>query len=42
MSRMPDEMRIESKGGNTYSFSFGGGAETIAADETDQPGYGGA
>jgi hypothetical protein len=41
-SRMPDEMKVESKGGNTYSFDFGGGAETIVADGTDQPGrYGG-
>jgi hypothetical protein len=36
MSRMPDEMKVESKGGNTYSFDFGGGAETIVADGTDQ------
>ena len=42
MTRMPDEMKVESKGGNTYSFDFGGGAETIVADGTDQPGhYGG-
>jgi hypothetical protein len=42
LSRMPDEMKVESKGGNTYSFDFGGGAETIVADGTDQPGgYGG-
>ena len=41
-SRMPDEMKVESKGGNTYSFDFGGGAETIVVDGTDQPGgYGG-
>jgi hypothetical protein len=38
MSRMPDEMKVESKGGNTYSFDFGGGAETIVADGTDQAG----
>jgi hypothetical protein len=25
-SRTPDEMKVESKGGNTYSFDFGGGA----------------
>ena len=36
MSRMRDEMKVESKGGNTYSFDFGGGAETIVADGTDQ------
>src|SRR5690349_24412850 len=35
---MPDEMKVESKGNNTYSFDFGGGAETIVADGTDQPG----
>ena len=23
-SRMPDEMKVESKGGNTYSFNFAG------------------
>jgi hypothetical protein len=41
-SRMPDEMKVESKGGNTYSFDFGGGPETIVADGSDQPGgYGG-
>jgi hypothetical protein len=40
-SRMPDEMKVESKGGNTYSFDFGVGAETIVVDGTDQPGYGG-
>jgi hypothetical protein len=41
-SRMPDEMKVASKGGNTYSFDFGGGVETIVADGTDQPGgYGG-
>lgn len=38
MSRMPDEMKIESKGGNTYSFNFGGGDEKIVVDGTDQPG----
>jgi hypothetical protein len=36
MSRMRDEMKVESKGANTYSFDFGGGAETIVADGTDQ------
>jgi hypothetical protein len=41
-SRMPDEMKVESKGGNTYAFDFGGGAgETIMADGTDQPGFAG-
>jgi hypothetical protein len=41
-TRMPDEMKVESKGGNSYAFDFGGGAETIVADGSDQPGgYGG-
>jgi hypothetical protein len=37
-SRMPDEMKVQSLGGLKYSFDFGGGAETILADGTDQPG----
>ncbi len=37
-SRTPDEMKIQSQGDNKYSFDFGGGAETIIADGTDQPG----
>ena len=37
-SRMPDEMKVESKGGNKYAFDFGGGVETIVADGTGQPG----
>jgi hypothetical protein len=40
-SRMPDEMKVQSLGGNKYAFDFGGGVETIVADGTDQPGYGG-
>src|SRR5579872_6362095 len=41
-SRMPDEMKVESKGGKAYSFDFGGGPETIVVDGSDQPGgYGG-
>ena len=40
-SRMPDEMKVESKAGNTYSFNFGGTPETIVADGTDQPGIAG-
>jgi len=40
-SRMPDEMKVESKGGNTYSFDFGIGTETIIVNGTDQPAYGG-
>jgi hypothetical protein len=37
-SRMPDEMKVQSTGGNTYIFDFGGGPETIVADGSDQPG----
>jgi hypothetical protein len=37
-SRTPDEMKVQSVGGNKYIFNFGGGAETIVADGTDQPG----
>jgi hypothetical protein len=38
MTRMPDEMKIESKGGNTYFFNFAGTPETIVTDGADQPG----
>ena len=37
-TRMPDEMKVQSQGGNKYAFDFGGGAETIVVDGTDQPG----
>jgi hypothetical protein len=37
-SRTPDEMKIQSQGGNKYIFDFGGGAEMIVANGTDQPG----
>lgn len=40
-TRMPDEMKIQNKGGNTYDFDFGVGAETIVVDGSDQPGYAG-
>ena len=41
-SRMPDEMKVESKGSNKYAFDFGGGdVETIVVDGSDQPGLGG-
>jgi hypothetical protein len=40
-SRMPDEMKVESKGDNKFAFDFGGGAETIVADGSDQAGHGG-
>ena len=41
-SRMPDEMKVQLKGGNTYAFDFGGGVETIIVDGSDQPGVGGS
>ena len=41
-SRMPDEMKVESKGSNRYAFDFGEGAfETIVLDGGDQPGFAG-
>jgi hypothetical protein len=40
-SRMPDEMKVQSKGDNKYAFDFGGGAEMIVVDRSDQPGHGG-
>jgi len=40
-SQLTDQMKVESVGGNRYAFDFGVGAETVAADGTDQPGYGG-
>jgi len=40
-SRMPDEMKVRSEGGNKYAFDFGAGTETITVDGSDQPGYGG-
>lgn len=41
-SKMVDEMKVESAGGNKYAFDFGGGKpETIATDGTDQPGIAG-
>ena len=41
-SKLTDQMKVENVGGNKYAFDFGGGAETIIVDGTDQPGgYGG-
>lgn len=41
-TRIPDEMKVEGKGGDRYAFDFGGGAETIAVDGSGQTGgYGG-
>jgi hypothetical protein len=37
-TRMPDEMKVQSQGANKYAFDFGGGAETIVVDGSDQPG----
>lgn len=37
-SKLIDEMKVTSLGGNKYAFDFGGGSpETIVADVTDQP-----
>ena len=40
-TRLPDEMKVQDKGGNKYAFDFGVGAETIVVDGGDHPGYGG-
>ena len=38
-SKLTDEMKVESVGGNKYAFDFGSGnTETIVADGKDQPG----
>jgi len=37
-TRMPDEMKVQSQGANKYAFDFGGGAEMIVVDGSDQPG----
>ena len=37
-SKVVDVMKVESLGGNKYAFDFGGGAEDIVADGTDQLG----
>ena len=38
-SKLIDEMKVTSLGGNKYSFDFGAGPpETIVVDGTDQPG----
>ena len=36
-----DQMKVEPLGLNKYAFDFGGAAEPITIDGTDQPGYGG-
>jgi hypothetical protein len=40
-SQLTDQMKVESEGGNKFAFDFGAGVENVAADGTDQPGYGG-
>ena len=40
-TQLTDQMKVEGAGGNRYTFDVGGGPETVAADGTDQPGYGG-
>lgn len=40
-SKLADQMKVESVGANKYAFDFGAGSETVTADGTDQPGYGG-
>jgi len=40
-SKLSDQMKVESIGGNKYAFDFGAGAETIKVDGTDQPAEGG-
>ncbi|HLZ10518.1 MAG TPA: hypothetical protein VKT80_18170, partial [Chloroflexota bacterium] len=40
-TRLPDEMKVQSEGGNKYAFDFGGTAEKIVVDGSDQPGVGG-
>ncbi|HXT17583.1 MAG TPA: hypothetical protein VN706_18215 [Gemmatimonadaceae bacterium] len=35
-STLTDRMKVESAGGNKYTFNFGGGPETIVVDGTDQ------
>lgn len=40
-SRLIDQMKVEGVGPNKYDFDFGGTDETVVADGSDQPGYGG-
>jgi hypothetical protein len=37
-SKLTDVMKVEGFAANKYTFDFGGGAETIVVDGTDQPG----
>src|SRR6185437_3076813 len=40
-STLSDQMKVQSLGGKKYAFDFGGGAEVIKVDGTDQPGVNG-
>lgn len=40
-TKLTDQMKVENVAGDKYAFDFGGGAETIAVDGTDQPAGGG-
>lgn len=40
-STLIDQMSVQSAGKNRYTLNFGGGAETVVADGTDQPGLAG-
>src|SRR6185437_1687238 len=38
-SKLTDVMKVESLGGDKYTFNFSGGPETVVLDGTDQPGH---
>ena len=38
-SRTPDEMKVESKGGNTYVFDFGGGDDCGGRERSERVGW---
>ena len=40
-SRLTDQMKVASLGGNKFAFDFGVGTEAVTADGKDQQGYGG-
>lgn len=39
-TKLADQMTVENVSGDKYAFDFGGGAETIVVDGTEQPGVG--
>jgi len=41
-TRLPDQMTVKKLGANTFAFDFGGGAEKIVLDGTDQKGLEGS